>query len=350
MRRIEGAAEWDALVLGLDTAHVLQSYGWGELKARWGWRVERLAWRQNGRALAAAQLLHRDIAATPFRIGYVPKGPLVGAISDVGLWERVLTDIRSRASELGLSLVKIDADVPAAETAVLERWRDLGWRASTEQVQFPNTMRSDLTPGQEALLLQMKSKTRYNVRLASRRGVTVRHAGRDELATFFALYAETALRDGFGIRAEEYYLDAWTALLRDYAATLILAERDGETLAGVLPVAFGPTAYYLYGASATHGRKHMASYLAQWESVRWAIEAGCLTYDWWGGPTEMKESDPLWGVYRFKSGFGAQLAHQLGAYDLFTRPLLGRLYRLLSTVRLAAVRVRPRIERCRYRL
>ena len=94
----------------------------------------------------------------------------------------------------------------------------------------------------------------------------------------------------------------------------------------------------------------MASYLAQWESVRWAIEAGCLNYDWWGGPTEMKESDPLWGVYRFKSGFGAQLVNQLGAYDLFTRPLFGRLYRLLSTARLAAVRVPPRIARSRYRL
>jgi lipid II:glycine glycyltransferase (peptidoglycan interpeptide bridge formation enzyme) len=176
----------------------------------------------------------------------------------------------------------------------------------------------------------MKQKTRYNVRLAVRRKVVVRHGDESDLEAFYFLYRETAARDGFGIRTRDYYLDAWSCFCRDGRAAVILAEREGELLAGVLPVAFGDTAYFLYGATASSGREHMAGYLAQWESLKWSLASGCRRYDWWGGPSTLDSSDPLWGVYRYKVGFGAVLVEQLGAHD---RALKGTLYVAYNALR-----------------
>jgi lipid II:glycine glycyltransferase (peptidoglycan interpeptide bridge formation enzyme) len=339
VRQEPDAQRWDDAVLSLPTNHVLQSAAWGGLKERWGWLQERLLWERDGRPVAAALLLHRRVGSLPIRVGYVPKGPLVSQ-ADTTAWQQVLTDLSRLSRSLGLAQLKIDPDVPSDTEPVARQWRVLGWAPSAEQIQFPNTMVSDLTPGEDELLARMKSKTRYNIGLASRRDVVVRRGDESDLTAFFELYRETALRDGFGIRVPQYYRDAWSQFLRRGTSALILAERRGELLAGVLPVAFGSTAYFLYGASATLGREHMASYAAQWESLRWAKSHGCLTYDWWGGPTTLDESDALWGVYRYKLGFGAQLEKHLGAYDLAVRPLAGAVYRQLTRARYWALAAR----------
>ena len=314
MRRVDDPRAWDAAMLGLPAPHVLQSWAWGAFKARWGWHVERYAW--GGEVpTAAAQVLVRRVARSPFRVGYIPKGPVLATPDDPDAWGHVLADLERWARRDGLVQLKMDADVSADAHAVAAVWRDRGWQPSEEQIQFRNTMLSDLGGGETAAWAASKSKTRYNVRLAERRGVTVRHGGRADLATFYDLYATTGARQGFGIRARDYYLDAWSSFLDLGWSTVILAELDGRPLAGVIPVAFGATAWYLYGASADAGREHMPAHLAQWESLRWAIARGCARYDWWGGPTGPSEDDPLAGVSRFKAGFGAVLVRQQGAWD-----------------------------------
>jgi lipid II:glycine glycyltransferase (peptidoglycan interpeptide bridge formation enzyme) len=201
-------------------------------------------------------------------------------------------------------------------------------------------MLSDLAGDEETLLAAMKSKTRYNIGLARRRGVTVRRGGEGDFAAFFGLYAQTGSRAGFGIRSAEYYQDVWRTLLRRGRAVVILAELEGRPLAGVIPVRFGRTAWYLYGASGDAGREHMPAYLAQWDSIRWAMEQGCERYDWWGGPSVLDESDPLWGVYRFKLGFGARLAPSLGAWDLPVQRARYRLFRRMERWRRALIAAR----------
>ncbi len=307
---------WDALVLALPAPHLLQGWAWGDLKARWGWAAARLAWTDPaGHPEAAALVLTRRVGRLPIRVGYVPKGPLLARPGDPAAWSGVLAGLEAWAAATGLVQLKMDADVPLAAEPVARLWRSRGWRPSPEQIQFPNTMISDLAGGEPAVWAQLKAKTRYNLRLAERRGVSVRHGGAGDLDTFYALYADTAARAGFGLRTRAYYDDAWRAYLDRGDATVILAERDGRALAGVIPVAFGDTVWYLYGASTDAGREHMPAYPAQWESLRWAIARGARRYDWWGGPTGPDETDPLWGVGRFKQGFGAVLVEQQGAWD-----------------------------------
>lgn len=315
-RAVHDPAPWDALVRALPAPHLLQGWAWGDLKARWGWTAARLAWVDPaGRPVAAAQVLTRPVGRLPLRVGYVPKGPLLARPDDPDAWAGVLAGLEAWARAAGLVQVKIDPDVPLAAAPVAARWRARGWRPSAEQIQFPNTMVSDLAGGEPAVWAQLKPKTRYNVRLAERRGVTVRHGGAGDLDAFHAMYAETAARAGFGLRARAYYDDAWRTYLDRGDATVILAERDGQALAGVIPVAFGDAVWYLYGASADAGREHMPAHLVQWESLRWAIARGARRYDWWGGPTTADPRDPLAGVGRFKEGFGAALVRQQGAWD-----------------------------------
>jgi peptidoglycan pentaglycine glycine transferase (the first glycine) len=335
MRAFAGdSVAWDDLILGLGTGHLLQSSDWGALKSRWGWSVHRLTWSDGaGAAWGAAQVLTRRVSPTPFVVGYASKGPLLTDPRDAGRWSVVLSDLADWSRRRGLTHIKIDPDVPADATDVTAAWSAAGWCRSEAPVQFPNTMRTDLTAGEPGLLSGMHQKARYNIRLAGRRGVTARHAGADGMDAFYDLYLATGRRTGFGLRTWAYYIDAWSTLLSVGRATVILAEREGRPLAGVIPVVFGDTAWYLYGASADEGREHMAAYLAQWESIRWAIRRGCRCYDWWGGPTDLVPADPLWGVYRFKLAFGAVWAPQVGAWDLPVRPWRWRAYRALDRLR-----------------
>lgn len=358
---VHDAEAWDARVLALPAPHLLQSWAWGDFKARWGWAVERLVWPDDGVAAddgatadgratvvdgaavsAIAQVLTRRVGRAPFRVGYIPKGPLMARPDDPAAWRRVLADLEDWARARRLVLLKFDADVPAGADTVAAAWRSRGWMPSGEQIQFPNTMLSDLTVGEAALWAGMKPDTRRKIRFAERHGVTLRHGGKADLDTFYDLYAATGARQGFGIRSRDYYLDAWSMFLDRGWSTVILAEREGQALAGVIPVAFGDTAWYLYGASADVGREHRPAYLAQWESLRWAVGRGCTRYDWWGGPTVLDERDSLWGVYRFKSGFGATLAAQQGAWDFPCGGWRYAAYRRADQVRRAWIAARAR--------
>lgn len=336
------ATEWDALVLrlGRDPAdlavlpHVLQSFAWGALKDDWGWATTRLVWGPPGAETAVAQLLVRVLAPLPLRVGYCPRGPLMRA-DHPGGWPDLLAGLERWARGVGLTWLKMDPDVPAARNDVLADWRAAGWMPSPEQIQFANTMVTalDVHADEAALLAAMKSKTRYNIRLARRREVVVRHGGADDLPRLFALYAETAERQGFAIRAEGYYHAAWSAFLAEGRAAVLLAEHEGQLLAAALPVRFGDTAWYLYGASSDLERGRMAPYAVTFEMLRWARAEGCTRFDWWGGPDHLDEADPMWGVYRFKAGFGAEWVEQLGAWDLELRPLASRAYRGLAKMR-----------------
>jgi lipid II:glycine glycyltransferase (peptidoglycan interpeptide bridge formation enzyme) len=194
----------------------------------------------------------------------------------------------------------------------------------------------------------MKQKTRYNIRLARRRGVVVRVGGEDDLDLLYQMYAQTSLRDGFAIRDKDYYATLWKAFFQrlhsnhgctanPYAEPLI-AEVEGEPVAALVIFRFGGCAWYLHGMSLPVHRKKMPNYLLQWEAMRRAKSAGCKIYNLWGAPDDFSENDPMWGVYRFKSGFGGEVLRTIGAWDLPVRPLWYRIYtqflpRLLDVLR-----------------
>ncbi|MDW8350889.1 MAG: peptidoglycan bridge formation glycyltransferase FemA/FemB family protein [Anaerolineae bacterium] len=313
--QVTDAGAWDEALRALPAPHLLQSWAWGAFKSRWGWSAERWLWRDAaGRPRAAAQLLMRRLHRWPVCVLYVPKGPIV---ADDDAFDAALAWLERRARAQRAIWVKVDGD-PAADEGALDRRRATlaarGWRYSPVQVQFRNTMHTDLRQSDDALLAAMKPKTRYNVRLAHKRGVQVRIAeqiGDDDACLLYDMYRETAQRDGFAIREAAYYRDVWRAL----NGVAFIAQHEGRPLAGLVLLRFGDRAWYFYGMSRSLGREHMPSYLLQWSALRWAREQGCTVYDWWGAPDRLDESDPLWGVYRFKDGFGARFVEGLGAWD-----------------------------------
>lgn len=380
---VNNVQDWNKLIEGLPGAHVLQSYEWGQLKARYGWEPLPVVWLKEGpgwamqrlpaeglagrtpagsapaSVAAAALVLQRALPvrglAARLRMLYAPKGPLLDWANEP-LRRQVLADLHGLARRQGAFLIKIDPDVPLGSgipgtpeaatdplgQALLAELQARGWRFSNEQVQFRNTVRIDLQGDESELLARMKQKTRYNIRLAQRKGVTVRLGSREDLDLLYQMYAETSLRDGFVIREEGYYRAVWDSLMAAGLAEPLIAEVEGEAVdpavAAVIVFRFGRTAWYQYGMSLDRHRERMPNYLLQWEAMLRAKAHGCQVYDLWGAPDEFNESDSMWGVFRFKEGLGGQVVRHIGAWDLPVNPLLYSLYaqalpRLLDVMR-----------------
>ena len=348
--------QWNALIAHLPGAHALQTWQWGSVKAQFGWDTHPFIWQeQDGKIRAAALILQRRISkgtiASGMSVMYVPRGPLLDW-SDDALVHEVLTDLQHFAKTKGAIFIKIDPDLPVGfgipdnehakdsppGGSVQEKLTNLGWRFSDEQIQFRNTVTIDLRQDEEEMLARMKSKTRYNIRLAGRRGVTIRPGGVEDTDRLYQMYAHTAVRDDFLIRNQAYYKTVWDTFFNANMAEPLIAEVKGQPVGAVVIFQFGGRAWYFYGMSLDERRETMFNHRLQWEAMLHAKAAGCHTYDMWGAPDAFNEDDPLWGVFRFKDGFGGQVVRTLGAWDFPARPLLYRLYsqilpRLLSLMR-----------------
>ncbi len=326
-------ATWQHALRTLPNAHALQSWTWGQFKARWGWQAIPLLLtvaENKWDPLAAAMVLKRKTPRLPFSILYVPKGPVLD-YHDGALRRVVLAELEELARRERAIFVKIDPEVvkswgeeeerpfPVGSKFVTELTRR-GWRFANDQVQFRNTVELDLTRSEADLLASMKQKTRYNIGLAGRKGITIRPGTPADFPTIVAMYRETAVRDHFTIRPTDYYLDAWNALYQDNMAQPLLAEFEGAPIAAVILVRFGPRVIYMYGASTDQERNRMPTYLLQWEAIRWSKAQGAEIYDFWGAPDEFVDTDQLWGVWRFKQGFNGQVVRHIGAWDFPARP------------------------------
>jgi len=363
---------WNELIRGLPNPHLLQTWEWAQVKAKYGWQPMPFVWESKVASqkspVAAAMVLRRMIPAGGFArkmcILYTPKGPLLDW-SDAALRTRVLDDLQALAKRSGAIFVKTDPDVrlgmgvpgeaeaSEAETgqAIRSELERRGWLFSQDQIQFRNTVLLDLSPSEEEMLARMKQKTRYNVRLAEKKGVHVRVGTAQDLPLLYRMYAETSLRDGFVIRDEGYYRTVWEMFMKQPAVTgqqlatrhqpsaePLIAEVDGQPVAAIFLFSFAGRAYYLHGMSRDAHREKMPNALLQWEAMRRAKATGCTSYYLWGAPDEFNESDTMWGVFRFKEGLGGQVVRTLGAWDYPVSPLLYKTYtqvipRLLDVMR-----------------
>ncbi len=330
---------WQSALGKLPQVHALQSWVWGEFKSRWGWSmhphlmsIAESSWEPVG----ASMILKRAIPRTPFCILYVPKGPLFN-YSDAFLRQKMLGELERVAREQQAIFIKIDPDVikswglePERPSPVGKKFvqdlQDRGWRYSLEQIQFKNTVTLNLELSEDELMAAMKQKTRYNIRLAGRKGITIRHGTDADFEIIGKMYAQTAERDGFAIRPFAYYRDIWHQFYNEKIAHPIIAEYEGKPIAAVILVKFGDTTLYMYGASTNEERNRMPTYLLQWEAIRWAKAQGCKTYDFWGAPDTFDDSDRMWGVWRFKAGFNGEVVRHIGAWDYPVRPFLYWIY------------------------
>ncbi len=335
------AEAWDRFVVTHTHRHLLQTSPWGALKAQFGWSADRVGLSRGGQLIAGAQLLYRSLPAGLGRLAYVAKGPLADW-SDRSQLAALLKAMDAAACRRGAIGLTVEPDL-ADDESHRATLRELGFRpAALNSIQPRRTIVVDISLDEETILAAMKSKTRYNIRLAGRKGVRVREAGEQDLPAFHALTAATSARDRFGVHPPGYYDMAYRLFADRGWARLLLAEVDGAPVAGVMAFAIPPRAWYLYGASGDAHREKMPAYLLQWEAVRWAKSLGCSTYDLWGVPDEdevtleaefTQRRGGLWGVYRFKRGFGGELVRSIGAWDRVYAPMRYRFYSWLVAVR-----------------
>jgi lipid II:glycine glycyltransferase (peptidoglycan interpeptide bridge formation enzyme) len=351
---------WNSIISKLPNPHFLQTYEWGQVKTKYGWTPLYAVWDMDGRwkvesdpnllstfhsPVAAVLILKRQILRNAFAarlsILYSPKGPLLDW-SNEALRTRVLNDLQSFAKKQGAIFLKMDSDVvlgtgvpdsadniiDSGGQAVMSEMKRRGWRYSSDQIQFKNTILLDLSPTEDELLALMKQKTRYNIRLAEKKGVSVRVGNLDDLPILYKMYAETSMRDGFVIRDEGYYKKVWNIFMNSNEPTCepLIAEVNGEPVAAIFVFYFASRAYYVYGMSRDVHREKMPAYLLQWEAMKRAKTKDCVIYDLWGAPDVFDESDSMWGVYRFKEGLGGIVIRTLGAWDYAPNPLWYKMY------------------------
>ena len=372
---------WNQIISALPNPHFLQTYEWGQVKAKYGWTPLYAVWGANGEfkvedssetlstfhfpIVAAALILKKSVIRRSFAarlsILYAPKGPLLDW-KNASLRKRVLDDLQSFARKQGAIFLKLDPDVvlgtgvPNSDgdsvhgggQALMSELKSRGWVFSADQIQFRNSALIDLHPTEDEMLARMKQKTRYNVRLAEKKGVTVRVGDLEDLGMLYRMYAETSVRDGFVIRDESYYQTVWKLFMANAQSPIpdsqlpitipLIAEVDHDPVAAIFLFLFAGRAYYVYGMSRDAHREKMPTYLLQWEAMKRAKSAGCTVYDLWGAPEVFDESDSMWGVYRFKEGLGGEVVRTLGAWDYAPNALWYKLYaevmpRLLDVMR-----------------
>lgn len=295
--------------------HLLQSFGWGRLKNSFGWATERVAWQEGTQLFGAAQVLYRRLAPA-LTMAYVPRGPVLSQDIDTRQFlERLVHHVRAR----GVFVLKLEPDWLKGDERE-QVLQEMQFHPTAETVQPPATIHLDLTADLETILARIKSKWRYNIRLAERKGVTVRAGGAADFGAFYDLMRVTGERDHFAIHSENYYRTAFELLKADNHVQLLVAEFEQKPLAMLFVTAFGREAIYLYGASGNEERNRMPNHALHWAAIRWAKERGCARYDLWGVPETLVEdgedANLPSSLYRFKQGFGGETVRYTGAWDL----------------------------------
>jgi lipid II:glycine glycyltransferase (peptidoglycan interpeptide bridge formation enzyme) len=318
---ILSASDWEAYLTHFPDAHLLQTAAWGELKASFGWQARRVA---VGETCAQVLLRRLPLGLT---LAYIPKGPLGPD------WPRLWPEVDRLCRKERAVLLKVEPDawepVPAALDECLP-----GFLPGQPAIQPRCTVVVDLEGSEEGILARMKQKTRYNIRLAQKKEVEVHPTG--NLDAFYRLMVTTGQRDGFGVHSLEYYRRAYQLFSPRDECCLLQADYAGQPLAALMVFMCGKRAWYFYGASSNLERNRMPAYLLQWHAMLWARQHGCLEYDLWGVPDQDERTleanfeqrqDGLWGVYRFKRGFGGQLQRSAGAWDRVYLPVFYTFYR-----------------------
>ncbi|MDC7126203.1 MAG: peptidoglycan bridge formation glycyltransferase FemA/FemB family protein [Spirochaetales bacterium] len=324
------------------SSNMLQSGFWAEFKHGFGWKP--FAFEYNETKLL---VLCKSLGGG-YSLAYVPHGP---SLSD-GTWDKCLELAKELKSFLPKKCMFIRFDPPwglrfPALGKELKGYPEAelspenGFYKANMDIQPPSTVILDLAKTEDELLKGMKSKTRYNVKLAAKKGVIVKTTGIEGLPEWYQLYKVTSERDKITIHPYSYYESFFTLAKERHAEgdnsgapelRLLQAEIEGKVEAGIIVTFQGggdspKCATYLYGASSNNKRNYMPAYALQWEAIRQAKAAGCVSYDFFGIPPVDNPEHPMYGLYRFKTGFGGEILHRPGCWDV---PFKKGLYKIFG--------------------
>lgn len=329
-------AQMEQFVMQHACGHFMQLPRWAVVKGCWGWHGV-LVYR-DGVIAAAMSVLIR-----PLPLGcsllYAPRGPVCDR-TDRGLWEELMAAVRCIAREKRAILLYLDPDEADMNQEFRALMKCLKFREQTDvgfgNIQPQHVFRLDLRNKNEAEIFgAFSAKTRYNIRLAQRKGVAIReYCGvipESELDSFSDLMQTTGQRDHFLVRGTAYFRTLLDALGED--ARLLMAYHGDIPIAGAIAVFCGIKAWYLYGASSNDHRNLMPNYLLQWTMIRRAMDRGCRVYDFRGVPGNVSEDHPLYGLYRFKKGFSGTFTTFTGLFVHSFLPMSGIIVEKLIRLR-----------------
>ncbi len=321
--------EWDDFVSRNEHGSFLQSWAWGETQKKLGNIFWRLVLKESGEIKGVALVIKRQLPLGQCWL-YVPGGPVLKNPNGQIQRSNILGKVVGLAREEKAIFVKIDLAMPEPLAGEF----DNGWKKSKREVQPRNTLVLDLDKSEEELLSDMHQKTRYNIRLAERRGVKIRFSkDKRDLEIFIGLAHEVSERTSFRYHPDDYYWAMREVLVPAGLMKIAVAEYQGQALAASLIITFGKVTTYAHGASSMKKKEVMASHLMQWRSILRAKEAGSRIYDFYGVAPQGVADHPWAGITRFKEGFGGRRVNYVGAYDFVTRSHLYALFDLATGVR-----------------
>jgi peptidoglycan pentaglycine glycine transferase (the first glycine) len=331
--------ELDGFVGSQKRSQFLQSWQWGEFQRQLPSRVVRLGAWDGDQLVGSVQMIERALPLGQ-RYWYIPRGPVINgqlSVTDFQLlYTKLIAEIMARAEKSGVMFVRCEPPLERASQFIFETLTKGYRRQPTAFVQPQDSWYLEIASPADKLLSAMHPKTRYNIKLAERKGVTVRTAGAiDDFEAFWKVMEATAKRDHIKPHSRSYYREMYRILGHTGFMKMYLAEYQGNVIAANLVVFFGDTATYLHGASGDASREVMAPYLLQWRQIQDAVSAGMKWYDFGGIAPVTADANHRWaGITRFKRGFGGTEINYVGAHDLILDMFWYRMYRTVQKVKI----------------
>lgn len=279
----------DQIEFNKHASHITQSWEWGEFRSQTPTIKKVLRLGSNDRVF---QILFSRLPHLPFTIAYLPRCRFPSL--------EELEEIKKYCREQKAIFLKIEPNQLANGDTIMN------YGNKSDPILPQHTIYIDLSKTEEELLKNMHEKTRYNIRLAQKKGVVVKEENsKDGLEKFIAILQATEKRQGFYSHTPNYYRLLWQTLSPHKITHILNAYVNDRLAASIMLFHFKDFLYYPYGGSNTEFREFMAPQLLHWEAMRLGKDLRCKIYDLWGSYKYSKEeSDPFYGIYRLKSGFG----------------------------------------------
>ncbi len=333
IKAIKNAEEYRPLDVSA-RAPFTQAWFYGEWQEAMHRAVFRFAVKKNSETIGFFQVIEYPLAFFQNFL-YIPHGPVVGKINN-DVRDYFLKAFRQKLAETGkrenAAFARFDIFSPDSPSGDLPAYFEIipprARRAAYFQPKYEWVL--DIAKPESELLADMDAKTRYNIRLAEKKGVEIKIFDSNfeqHLDIFYDLLARTSFRNNFSLHPKNYYRIVLKNCEKNKNAFLVSAQSGGQVLAMNLILMFGETAYFLFGGSSDMMKNLMAPHLAQWRGITEAVRRGCTIYNF-GGIDAGGERRSLEGVTRFKKGFGGRLSEYADSYDLILRPFWHGLYNL----------------------
>ena len=303
--------------------HPLQTWVWGQARQNTGIKILRLGEFQGEKLKKVYLITFHQIPFTNFNIGYIPRSDLPT--------KELLEFLKKIAKEYKLIFVKFEPYIEKSKTKNL----NFSNLKRSPHPLFTNwTIISDISQDKEKLFANLKSKTRYNINLAQKKGVYVKEVSNEKGYKIFEdLYFKTINRQKYKGHNRFYHRKIWEAV-KNKMSHILIAYYDNIPLAAYHLFIFKNRGYYVYGGSSDKYRNFMASNLLMWESLLFAKKNGCNTFDMWGSlPKDYSINHPYAGFTRFKEGYGGKFIEMMGSYDFIINSPIYFLYNLAYKLR-----------------